>query len=122
MTNTNNTNNAYSVKQQEEVNKIQRKYVPHQADKMEMLRNLDRSAKKPGRTTSITIGIIASLFLGGGMALIMEWQNFMAIGLILGLIGLIGMLITYPIYNSMTKEQRKKLAPQIIQLTNELKM
>jgi len=116
-----NTNNTYSMKQQEEITKIKKKYVPQQADKMEILRNLDKSAKQPGRTTAITIGIISSLFLGGGMALIMEWQNFMALGLILGLIGLIGMLITYPIYNSMTKEQRKKLAPQIIQLTNELK-
>ena len=106
--------------QQEEINKIQQKYIPQkQEDKMELLRRLDKSVKQPGRTTSLTVGIISSLFLGVAMALIMELQSLMILGVLLGMIGLIGMIAAYPIYKSMTNEQHKKLAPQIIKLSND---
>jgi len=121
MSNNNGTfNYTYSANQKNEVAKIREKYISREENKMELLQRLDKSVKQPGRTASITIGTISSLFLGGGMALIMEWQNFFAVGMILGLIGLVGMSVAYPIYTAITKGQRQKIAPQIIKLTNEL--
>ncbi|MCL1820808.1 MAG: hypothetical protein FWG36_09155 [Oscillospiraceae bacterium] len=112
-------NYTYSSKQQEEVKKIRQQYTPREENKMEQLRNLDQSAKKPGMIAALAAGTISSLFLGAGMACIMEWDLF-AIGIVVGIVGMIGVSLAYPIYNAMTKKQREKLAPQIIQLSNEL--
>jgi hypothetical protein len=111
-----------SVEQQNEAKKILQKYSPQtpQENKAEMLRRLDRSVSNAGISPSITLGVIASLVLGTGMALIMEFQTLTILGLILGIIGIIGMIAAYPLYKSITKKQRDKLAPQIIQLSKEL--
>jgi hypothetical protein len=113
---------TYSAQQQNDVKKIMQKYSPQtpQESKTEMLRRLDRSVTNAGRSPAITLGVIASLILGTGMALIMEFQTLMILGLLLGLIGIIGMVAAYPLYKSITKKERDRLAPQIIQLSREL--
>ena len=47
-------------------------------------------------------------------------RELMVIGIIIGVIG--GMLasLAYPIYNAIVKMKRRKLAPEIIRLTDEL--
>jgi hypothetical protein len=113
---------TYSAEQQGEVKKILQKYSPQtpQESKTETLRRLDKGVTKAGRTPAITLGIIASLILGTGMALILEFQSFMILGLILGLVGIVGVIAAYPLYKSITKKERAKVAPQIIQLSKEL--
>jgi hypothetical protein len=115
-------NYTYSAQQQNEVKKIMQKYSPQtqQESKAELLRRLDRTVTNAGIVPSLTLGIIASLILGTGMALIMEFQTFAILGLLLGLIGIIGMIAAYPLYKSITKKERERLTPQIIQLSKEL--
>jgi len=111
---------TYSAKQQEEVKRIQQKYMPQEENKMEQLRRLDKSATKPGKIAAYIIGIISSLILGVGMCCTMVWPEYFVAGIIIGVVGMIGMSVTYPIYNKITKKQREKLAPQIIQLSKDL--
>lgn len=40
--------------------------------------------------------------------------------IIVGIVGIIGVIVSYPIYNAVTKKHREKLAPEIIRLTDEL--
>ena len=120
----NNENNGtftytYSAKQQEEVKSIRQKYTPREENKMEQLRRLDQSATQKGMIVGLVIGIIGSLLLGTGMACILEWDLF-TIGLAVGVVGMIGVALAYPLYAAITKKQREKLAPQIIQLSDEL--
>ena len=42
------------------------------------------------------------------------------IGVIVGVVGGILASLTYPVYNLVLKHKRKKLAPEIIRLTDEL--
>lgn len=123
MNNKETFNYTYSAAQQQEIKKIRDKYAtPNQTeDKMEQLRRLDKSATKPGTVISLIVGVISSLILGLGMSMCMVWGNEMFIsGIIVGIVGIIGVIITYPIYNSVTKKRREKLAPEIMRLTDEL--
>ena len=112
---------SYSAKQQEEIRKIREKYVHKEESKMEQLRRLDESATKPGTIASIIVGILGTLLLGVGMCCTMVWEErFFIPGIIIGVIGIAVVAAAYPIYNHITQKRRKKLAPEIMRLTDEL--
>lgn len=112
---------TYSAKRQDEIERIRSKYLPKEDDKMELLRKLDRDVTKPGTMWSIAIGVIGCLILGAGMSCIMVWGDVLfLLGIVLGLVGIALIAVAYPVYVSITKKQREKLAPQILALTEEL--
>lgn len=121
--NKNTFNYTYSASQQEEIKRIREKYTPptKQEDKMEQLRRLDASTTKPAMIAALTLGILSCLVFGVGMCCTMVWAGRLFVpGIVIGIIGLVGMIATYPIYVHMVKSKRKKLAPEIIRLTDEL--
>lgn len=112
---------TYSAKQQEEVQKIREKYVPREEDKMEQLRRLDAGVTRKGTTVSLVVGIISALFLGIGMSCCMVWGGSLFIpGIIIGVVGIIGVALAYPLYDRITQKEREKIAPEILRLTDEL--
>lgn len=111
---------TYSAKQQEEIKKIREKYLPKEADKMEQLRRLDKSVTEKGTTLSLIIGIVGTLVMGTGMSMCMVWTELFIPGIIVGVIGIAGVSLAYPIYSHVTKKEREKIAPEIIRLTDEL--
>ena len=116
---------TYSATQQEEVKRIREKYAPttKEEDKMERLRRLDASVTKPGTVVSLIVGIISALIFGVGMCCTMVWGDTLFLpGIIIGLVGIAGMIVIYPIYQGITKSRRKKLAPEILRLSDELMM
>jgi hypothetical protein len=73
--------------------------------------------------------VIGTLVLGFGMSLIMteldevldiNEEMAMVLGISIGIVGGIIASFAYPIYNAIVKTKRKKLAPEIIRLTDEL--
>ena len=112
---------TYSASQQTEIKKIREKYVQKEESKMDTLRRLDESVTKPGMITALSVGIISTLVMGFGMCCTMVWADSMFIpGIIIGVLGIAGVASAYPIYSHITKKRRKKLAPEIIKLTDEL--
>jgi len=115
---------TYSAPQQKEIQKIRRKYLPkEQAEsKLEELRRLDRSAEKPGTVVSLIIGVLGTLIFGGGMscALLLTHTQYFVWGIVLGLVGMAVLALAYPVYKWMTKKRRAKIAPRILELTEEL--
>lgn len=113
---------AYSAKKQEEIEAIKKKYLPKEEDKMETLRKLDQSVETAGTMHALVVGIIGALIFGAGMSLTMTIGTTVAmvIGIILGLIGVVPIGLAYPIYKKKVEEQRAKVAPQILALTEEL--
>ncbi len=88
---------------------------------MEQLRKMDRDAEKPGTIASIIIGVIGTLIMGGGMSITMVWtEQFLVLGIIIGLIGIALLATAYPVYKSITKKQREKIAPELLALSEEL--
>ena len=60
---------TYSAKEQAEIQQIRQKYIPKEADKMEQLRLLDRQVHTKGTFPAITLGVLGTLMLGGGILL-----------------------------------------------------
>lgn len=133
--NNNNKENGfsynYSAKEQAEIKKIREKYRPQSAeeDKMTRLRRLDASVTQTAEAVSLVFGILGTLLLGFGMSLIMsdlgakmnlDTVAAMVFGVISGIIGGTLAGFAYPVHNYIVREKRKKLAPEIIRLTDEL--
>ena len=131
----NNENNGfqytYSAKEQAELKRIRDKYTaPTEVeDKMARLRRLDESVTNTAQAVALVFGVIGTLILGFGMSLVMtelaeglgiSGDAAMVIGIIVGIVGGILASLAYPIYNAIVKAKRKKLAPEIIRLTDEL--
>lgn len=112
---------TYSAKQQEEIKQIRSKYMPKEEDKMERLRKLDRSVTMKGTMYSIMVGVVGTLILGAGMSLALVWgDTLLVLGIIVGIIGLAVLSVAYPLFQKITKQEREKIAPEIIRLTEEL--
>lgn len=135
MDNNNQENNGftytYSAKDQAELKRIRDRYtVPTVAeDKMTRLRRLDASVTNTAQAVALVFGVIGTLILGFGMSLVMtelaeslgiSGDAAMAIGIIIGIVGGILASLAYPIYNAIVKAKRKKIAPEIIRLNDEL--
>lgn len=112
---------TYSAKEQAEIKKIREKYAPREADKMELLRRLDKSVTQKGTIVSLVVGIIGALILGFGMSCCLVWTDTMlVVGIIVGVVGIAAVSVAYPLYDLVTKKEREKIAPEIIRLTDEL--
>ncbi|MGM9653119.1 MAG: hypothetical protein ACI3XP_05730 [Eubacteriales bacterium] len=112
---------TYSAKEQEEIQRIRKKYAAAEEDKMEQLRRLDAGVTEKATVVSIITGVIGALILGGGMCCTMVWQGMWFIpGILLGLIGMAVAALAYPIYQRVLKKEREKIAPEVLRLTDEL--
>ncbi|QFK70144.1 hypothetical protein F7984_02135 [Pradoshia sp. D12] len=111
----------YSAKRQAEIEAIKKKYMKKEDDPFEQLRNLDKSAERPGTILAIMSGLIGTLLFGIGMSCCLVWGEQLLIpGIIIGFLGLVLISVAYPIYVKITKRKREKLAPKILSLSEEL--
>ena len=122
---------TYSSGEQAELKRIRDKYVaPAEVeDKMTRLRRLDASVTQTAQIAALAVGIVGTLILGFGMSVCMTelgellgiYGNMaMAVGIAVGIVGGILASLAYPVYTAIVKIKRKKLAPEIIRLTDEL--
>jgi len=117
---------TYSAAQQQEVEDIRKKYLPKEEDKMEQLRKLHAIPTQKAQAASLAVGIIGALILGTGMSLFMTDLGTvlggltMIIGILVGIVGMVLVALAYPLYNRVLKKQRKKIAPEILRLSDEL--
>ena len=103
---------------------IAKEYAPKDSSKIKALRKLDRKAKLPATIFTYTCGIISALVFGTGMCLGMQVVGSgiadMAIGIIVGIIGMIGCGVNYPIYKKVLENGKKKYAYEIVELAREI--
>lgn len=112
---------TYSAPEQEEIRKIREKYQPpkERKSKMDKLRELDAGVTRKGTIVSIILGTISSLIMGTGMSLCMVWGLMMP-GIPIGVAGIAGVALAYPVYVKITEQEKKRIAPEILRLTDEL--
>lgn len=117
---------TYSARRQQEVEEIRKKYLPQEEDKMDQLRRLHAIPTQKAQAASIAAGVIGALILGFGMSLCMTDLGAMLgifamiLGSIIGVGGGILAALAYPIYKKILKTERTKIAPEILQLSEEL--
>ena len=103
---------------------IAKEYAPKDNSKIVALRKLDNKAKLPSTIMTYTIGIISALLLGIGMCLSMnvlgDGKVTFILGIIIGLTGIAGCCINYPLYKKKLEKDKAKYAFEIVQLAKEI--
>ena len=100
-------------------------YAPKEASKVIALRKLDRRAKLPATVFTYTFGIVFALVFGVGMCLSMKVigsgsVGMTVLGILIGVVGMLGMGVNYPIYRKLLDSGKKKYAFEILQLAREI--
>lgn len=116
----------YSAKDNKEVQEIRNKYLPREESKLEELKRLDYTVQSSGMIESLCAGIGGVLIFGLGLCLAMQviggGMFNIALGVLLGIVGIVGMIAAYPVYRRIAQKSKDEYAPRILQLTDELMM
>lgn len=116
---------SYSSSLQEELKDIKKKYAEQpedqQEDQLELLRKLDKSSTRKSTIVSIVMGAAGCLIMGIGMCCTMVWAAAMFLpGIIIGVAGIAMMAAAYPVYVRITKRERARIAPQVLDIIEKL--
>ena len=100
-------------------------YAPKDTSKVVALRKLDAKAKRPANIFTYTLGVISALIFGTGMCLTMGQigsgtTGSFVLGILIGIIGMVGMSINYPIYKRILENGKRKYAFEIMELAKEI--
>ena len=105
--------------------KIAGEYAPKTTSKVTALKKLDRKARLGAEIFGFTFGIVFSLVMGTGMSFAMgvigdgSITTFI-VGIIIGLFGILGVSINYPIYKKILNKGKMKYGSDIVQLAKEI--
>lgn len=104
---------------------IANEYAPKKASKVVSLRKLDRAAKLPAEIFAYSFGVVSALLLGIGMCLSMGVLGtgsgiLFIIGIVIGLLGIAGVSVNYPIYKKLIEKGKMKYGSDIMRLASEI--
>ena len=103
---------------------IAKEYAPKDNSRIIALRKLDAKAKLPSTVFTYTFGIISTLIFGTGLCLAMgvigKGVPGMAAGIVIGIIGMLGCGLNYPIYKHLLEKGKRKYGSTIIRLAREI--
>ena len=104
---------------------IANEYSVKNSSKVIALKKLDKKVKEFPLILTIVLGVISTLVLGTGMSLVMGaigsgTEVSFVVGIVLGVIGIIGMAVNYPIYKKVLENRKSKYAGDIVCLANEV--
>lgn len=122
---------CYSAKEQAEIKKIREKYTAPTAaeDKMARLRRLDASVGGTAQAVALAVGMLGTLLLGFGMSIILSdlasalgltGGTALWVGIPVGIAGGVLAALAYPVYGAILALMRKRYAPEILRLSDEL--
>ena len=103
---------------------IAKDYAPKDNSKIIALKKLDSKTKLPATVFTYTFGIFSTLVFGTGMCLAMQVIGgglmSMVLGIVVGILGLIGCGVNYPIYKKMLEKGKAKYAYEIVELARQI--
>ena len=103
---------------------IAKDYAPKESSKLVALKKLDNKAKLPATIFTYSWGIVSALVFGTGMCLAMHVIGSglagMVLGIAVGIIGMIGCGVNYPIYKKMLEMGKAKYAYEIVELARQI--
>ena len=103
---------------------IANEYAPKATSKVIALKKLDWKAKRKAVVFAYSFGIFMSLVLGVGMCLAMgvlgSGTLALGAGIGIGLMGITGIGVNYPIYKKLLAAGKQRYAFEIIQLAREI--
>lgn len=104
---------------------IAKDYAPRTTFKITALKKLDRRAKLPASIFAYTCGVVSTLVLGVGLCLSLhvighDTLAMLALGCVLGVLGIVGASVNYPLYKKLLEHGKQKYAFEIMELANEI--
>ena len=103
---------------------IAKDYAPKESSKLIALKKLDNKAKLPATIFTYSWGIVSALVFGTGMCLAMQVIGSglagMVLGIVVGIIGMIGCGVNYPIYKKILEKGKAKYAYEIVELARQI--
>ena len=109
------------------VQKIRSQYTEKQLTELETLKALDKKVKKPANTFAYAFGSVSAVVMGTGMSFVMTdlgdklgLGDMMIPGIIIGIIGLVMALLTYPIYKKLLSRRKEMYSEEILRLSESL--
>lgn len=103
---------------------IANEYSKKETTKVRQLKKLDSKAKNPANVFAYTFGIVSALVLGTGMCLAMSvigsGIGATVVGIVIGIIGLVGCGVNYPIYKKLREKGKEKYGSDILRLAKEI--
>lgn len=82
-------------------------------DTLSSIGELEAKKSKKATSEAIVIGVISALLLGVGMCCTMVWQHLMALGVIVGIIGIAGCIYAWLRYRKVCEIETTRINPQI---------
>lgn len=109
------------------VEKIRSQYTEQGHTELDALKALDAKVKKPANVFGYTYGSIGAIVMGSGMSLVMtdigamlNMTETLVPGIGIGIVGLVMVLTTYPIYKKILTSRKKKYAGKILELSERV--
>ncbi len=109
------------------VQKIRTQYMEKENTKLNVLKALDKKVKRPATAFGYVFGSLGAIIMGSGMSLVMTdvgqsigITDGMTVGIVIGIIGMLMVIVNYPIYKKILCSRREKYASEIIALSDEL--
>jgi hypothetical protein len=109
------------------VQKIRTQYTQKESTELDALKALDNKVKRPANAFAYLFGSIGAIIMGAGMSLVMTdigatvgIAEPMVPGIVIGVVGMLLVIINYPIYKGILGGRRKKYAQKIIALSDKL--
>ena len=106
---------------------IRTQYTERENTQLDALKALDKKVKKTANVFAIVFGSISAVVMGSGMSLVMTdigsiigIESPMLPGIIIGVLGLVMALLTYPMYKKILNSRKKKYASEIIKLSDNI--
>lgn len=104
---------------------IANEYSVKDTSKVVALKKLDRKAKRPANIFAYTFGTIMTLVFGTGMCLAMKVIGggsalMTGVGIGVGVLGMAGVAVNYPIYKKLLNNGKKKYGSDIVRLAKEI--
>ena len=114
----------YSAPSQEEwreIERIRNQYTieTNTESKVEKLRRLDSKVKNTANGWAISVGTLGILLFGAGLACVLELGQTL-LGVALAAVGVVPVLLAYPLYTRVLAIMKKKYGAEILQLSEEL--
>ena len=107
--------------------KIRSEYTEKKTDELDTLKKLDRKVKRPAEIFAYTFGVISAIVMGAGMSLTMTdigstlgIGNSFVLGIVIGVIGMLMVIVNYPIYRGILSARKKKYASLVVAASDKI--
>ena len=110
-------------KQRNYVETIRKEYQTdvRDEDKFLTLKRMERKVRMPVQLLGIAIGILGILLLGLGLSFVLgSLGDHLLLGTVLGCLGLVALLVNYPLTRFLLERRKRRYGKEILSLTEEL--